>query len=226
MPTRCPGSFGEEIQWAGEEISTPKEKKRFYHNRKYETSTDGIPGRSVRAKTVLGNEVRGWKGGKHCAPTLRYFCHGHTLATYENDGYSVCSGIDMQTVLNDEWNLLCESNDGGLEPFAARAETNPEIPKIVVFYLDGNPVHSARVKEVSSGSVRVTSKNGPGDLVLCDLTKLAPAYRHDNIRLYESNCKLHNRNYLTRKNGDVKTNQFTVAGILAKMEQGLKSATT
>lgn len=57
----------------------------------YGVSTDG------------GNTVTGWKAYTPYRYKYHYWCHGHSLGTFAQYGYSVYSGSGMRTVIQDEW---------------------------------------------------------------------------------------------------------------------------
>ncbi len=77
----------------------------------------------------------------------RYFCHGHSLGTFAQFGYSVPSGGPLATVLADEYAPV----------------NNPVVGGLAVWYQAGNfqvPHHSAIVRTVNQNAVTVSSKNG------------------------------------------------------------------
>lgn len=61
------------------------------------------PGYAAPAPTASGAHVRVWWPRRTVTQEqYRYFCHGLTLDTYRQFGYSVFSGRDVAQVLNDE----------------------------------------------------------------------------------------------------------------------------
>ena len=112
-----------------------------------------------------GAVVHVWVPGANTPPNQQYFCHGHSLGTFNQVGYSVFSGASLQTVLNAEWNLV-----GGLH--------HAKMGDIVVWHgVHGNlgqrmADHSALIKTVGMGSnlqidtqrTILSSKNGTGPL--------------------------------------------------------------
>ena len=58
------------------------------------------------AFTNRGTNLRVWVPAPGNGPNDRYFCHGRTLNTYNQYGYSVFSGDDVLKALIDEHNPL------------------------------------------------------------------------------------------------------------------------
>lgn len=68
----------------------------------------GISGMAYRVRTDAGSIVKGRVADRRYTEQdvnrdLHYFCHGHSLGTFTEFGYTVFSGPDLQTVLNDEY---------------------------------------------------------------------------------------------------------------------------
>ena len=57
----------------------------------YEVSTDG------------GSTVTAWRAYLVFQDQVRYWCHGHSLGTYDKHDYSIYSGPPMAAVVKDEW---------------------------------------------------------------------------------------------------------------------------
>jgi|SRR5579872_598072 len=137
-------------------------------------NANSAPGFARRARTNLGTEVNVWVPVPNALPDRQYFCHGHSLGTHTNFGYTVFSGADLQAVLRDEWYLV--GNVHHAQP-----------GDIVVWRnVNGNhglvADHSARIESpitaISSDGidVRLSSKNGTNPLQpsvsLTDLVKI------------------------------------------------------
>jgi hypothetical protein len=198
--------------WEGTNFSAALlvgEKRRF--RRQKLGPSLGAPGFNVSAKTHNGTIVNGWTAESHCAPDYRYFCHGHTLATYENEGYSIHSGADMAAVLRDEWRALGRPED-----------INFSMPTIAIFYdNDRSPVHSARVKARRGTDLTVTSKNGPGELVECGLEELQHyGYPNTQVVFYESLLNCHDMKYLRCLRTEPLTDRNRVVPLLTKILLG------
>ena len=198
--------------WAGKHFSDAVlvgEKKPF---RKQKMGPSiGAPGFNVSAKTHNGTIVNGWVAAIHCRPNYTYFCHGHSLATYENDGYSIHSGPDMEAVLRDEWTALGRPED-----------MNFSMPNIAVFYdKDDTPIHSARVKTKKGTELVLTSKNGPGDLIECSLTELQrDGYPNTRVVFYESLVNCHKPEYLFKLKTKPISDRLVVIPLLTKLHLG------
>lgn len=67
------------------------------------THTDRPSGEWTTALTLANSPVRVWRGLAAAPADHRYFCHGHSLRTYERFGYTPYSGDDVQQVLDDEY---------------------------------------------------------------------------------------------------------------------------
>jgi len=71
-----------------------------------------IDGHVYRVRTDVGSIVHGWVAADRYEQrpnpdrNRHYFCHGHSLGTYREFGYSVFSGPDLATVLRDEYLLV------------------------------------------------------------------------------------------------------------------------
>jgi hypothetical protein len=64
---------------------------------------DQISGTDYEAQTGGGAAVPVWEAYSPWQVRYHYWCHGLSLGTYENFGYSVYSGTPMSQVISDEW---------------------------------------------------------------------------------------------------------------------------
>jgi hypothetical protein len=133
-------------------------------------------GSNYKVQTDGGSTVMGWVAYSPYQNNLRYWCHGYTLGTYQNNalGYSVYSGTPLKTVVKDEWKPIPASN------------TQPGDIAVWTQYQ-----HSAKftsVSKLSGGGLdenasRLNSKNGQAALDNYTLSKLiavkpyGPRYR-------------------------------------------------
>ncbi len=116
----------------------------------YPWGAGGPSGTDYTVRTDAGSSVSAWVAYSPWRIELHYWCHGHSLGTFNRFGYSVYSGGDMARVVADEWTPVA--------PASARAGD------IAVFT---NFEHSAKfVSPVVSGGVldesasTLSTKNG------------------------------------------------------------------
>jgi hypothetical protein len=119
-------------------------------------------GNDYYVETDAGSRVMAWVAYSGHPQNLRYWCHGFSLGTYDNWGYSVYSGADMKTAINDEYRAVT----------AASAQAG-DLAVWTAFQ------HSARFTSVSvSGGAldesasRLDSKNGQRALANYSLAQL------------------------------------------------------
>jgi hypothetical protein len=72
----------------------------------------GQNGTVYRVRTKAGRQVKAWVADPGSVEARRYFCHGHALGTFREFGYTVFSGDDLKTVLQDEWRLVGSLHNG------------------------------------------------------------------------------------------------------------------
>lgn len=72
--------------------------------------------------------VNVWVPANGAAANDQYFCHGHSLGTFAAHGYSVFSGPDLQTVLQDEWNLVGSLHNGQAGDIVVWYNVHPGAP--------------------------------------------------------------------------------------------------
>jgi hypothetical protein len=124
---------------------------------------NGISGELISVRTNSGIRVEAWRPIEPLPPykCQRYFCHGHSLGTYSNFGYTVMSGPDLHRVLADEYFKVGTLGFGNLRLIFKN--------DIIVWWQGLNAIHSARVKlpvqngnQLNVGATIVSSKTGTG----------------------------------------------------------------
>jgi hypothetical protein len=119
-------------------------------------------GTTYRVQTNLGSAVRAWVPEENVPLDQCYFCHGHALETYYEHGYTVFSGLDLLTVLADEWVTRPNLNSVAVNDIIVWFSAPPV----------AQPIHSALVRAVgmdangvTPSTITVSSKNGSNPLV-------------------------------------------------------------
>lgn len=105
----------------------------------------GVEGILHYAMTDRGRAVQVWSSVHSGAGKLTHFCHGYSLGTFRNYGFSVLGGPNMDMLLEDEY--------GQIDAFQIRCGD------IVVFrgYMDGTTygiTHSALVEYLRSNQYK------------------------------------------------------------------------
>lgn len=72
--------------------------------------SDEISGTKYAAQTGGGTAVPVWEAYSPWQVRYHYWCHGLSLGTYENYGYSVYSGTPMAQVIHDEWQPVASAS--------------------------------------------------------------------------------------------------------------------
>lgn len=67
---------------------------------------DAISGTRQEVQTDSGSVVPGWRAYSPWKYEYHYWCHGLSLGTHAQFGYSVYSGPPMRQAINDEWNAV------------------------------------------------------------------------------------------------------------------------
>lgn len=154
---------------------------------------DGVPGTEGRAITSRGRVVDVWKPDPNNSISLKYFCHGHTLGTYREYGYSVFSGQHVLTALEDDYNEI------GIGQTPNNA-LNLVIPGDIISFSDTDRVvlHTALVVNVpmingnpsgknNRGNVTVWTKNGQIPECVQKLSATCQVYKNSlNLRYWRS----------------------------------------
>lgn len=132
-------------------------------------------GADFNAQTDAGSTVTVWVGGMAFIDRLRYWCHGHSLDTYNRFDYSVYSRTSMQTVINDEYTNVPPAN--------AQAGD-------LAVWTNGWD-HSARITTpvVNGGALdpnatTLSTKNGQGALANMSLTAIMAVYGPNGVGIY------------------------------------------
>lgn len=74
-------------------LRKPPRKKMF----------QGVDGILDHAMTDRGHEVEVWSSVYEGVGKYTHFCHGYSLGTFRNYGFSVLGGSNMEVLLNDEY---------------------------------------------------------------------------------------------------------------------------
>jgi hypothetical protein len=67
-------------------------------------------GNDYFVQTDAGSVVTGWVAYSGSPENRQYWCHGFSLGTYQQWGYSVYSGTPMQTVIRDEYQPIAPAS--------------------------------------------------------------------------------------------------------------------
>jgi hypothetical protein len=126
-----------------------------------------ITGDDYDVETDGGNTVGAWIAYSPWQIQYHYWCHGHSLGTFDRFGYSVYSGGPMRRVVADEWS-----------PVASGATRAGDIAVWLPSY-----GHSCRIvaPAFTSGALdpagtQVTSKNGGNPLASTTLASVMGSY--------------------------------------------------
>lgn len=134
-----------------------------------------IRGDDHTATTDGGSTVAVWKAYSPLQYQYHYWCHGHSLGTFYDFGYSVYSGSPMATVIRDEWTPV--------QP------ANTQAGDIAVWTNDWG--HSAKfiTPVISNGTLDtraslLSSKNGQDAVADLSIDQIATTYGNAGIRVY------------------------------------------
>ncbi|MGH4024798.1 MAG: DUF4157 domain-containing protein [Pseudonocardiaceae bacterium] len=132
-------------------------------------------GSNHNMSTDGGTQVTGWIAYSPWKPELHYWCHGHSLGTYQTYGYSVYSGSPLRTVIHDEWNSI--------------SPDQTQAGDIAVWTTGWN--HSARFTtpvvqggQLDSNLSMLSTKNGKNALTTMSLASIASMYGGAGIGMY------------------------------------------
>lgn len=131
---------------------------------------DSVGGTDLKSKTDAGSTVQVWQGYSPLKNQYRYWCHGHSLGTYNQFDYSAYSGSPMKQIVSDEWNIITPSS-------------NAKAGDIMV-WVPGHD-HSARLTKVTKdtsgnlnpSSTMLSTKNGQDPLTTMSLQQVIVKYR-------------------------------------------------
>ncbi|MGA2249601.1 hypothetical protein [Terracidiphilus sp.] len=122
---------------------------------------NGIPGEVISVRTDLGVQVHAWRPNPLPQNLLQcYFCHGYSLGTYAQFGYSIMSGQSLHQVLADEFFKVGTLGMGNL---------HVQQGDRIVWWKGLDAIHSAVVdhpvqngNQLNVNQTRVSSKTGTG----------------------------------------------------------------
>jgi hypothetical protein len=119
------------------------------------------PPAAVGHPAPVAHPVNVWVPGPGAPANNQYFCHGHSLGTFAAHGYSVFSGPDLQTVLQDEWNLVGSLHNGQAGDIVVWYNVHPGAPARLADHsaLFVNVVVGAN-QQVDLNNTILSSKNG------------------------------------------------------------------
>lgn len=136
---------------------------------------DQISGDNYEVETGGGTPIRAWIGYSPWQLQYHYWCHGHSLQTFENYGYSVYSGDPMMETVNQEWRPVSSGNaqSGDIAVWVPTYEHSCRIvtPSITNGQLDSN-------------TTRVSSKNGQNPLKTAALADIMADYPDATPAIY------------------------------------------
>ena len=64
---------------------------------------EGVMGINIKALTTTGKVIIGWIPHEKTEKDKKYFCHGYSLKTWKQYGYTIFSDVHVQTVLREEY---------------------------------------------------------------------------------------------------------------------------
>jgi len=148
---------------------------RITRHNVYPWGQGGPMGVEYEVSTDAGSTVTGWQAGMVYKDEWRYWCHGHSLNSYNRYDYSIWSGTPMRTVISDEWN--------NVPPDQTRADD------IAVWTARFD--HSARFTNpvIENGQLvpdrsELSTKNGQNPLTQMTLSAIAGIYGSSGIGVF------------------------------------------
>lgn len=129
----------------------------------YEVNTDG------------GSTVTAWRAYLVWQDQVRYWCHGHSLGTYDRYDYSIYSGTPMATVVKDEWTNIApdQTRAGDIAVWTARFDHSAMFTKPVI-------ENGQLVPDKSE----LSTKNGQAPLAVKTLTSIIGTYGPAGIGVF------------------------------------------
>ena len=129
----------------------------------YEVTTDG------------GSIVTGWSAYYVWQDQFRYWCHGHSLNTYDKYDYSIYSGTPMATVVKDEWTNIPpdQTKAGDIAVWTARFDHSALFTKPVI-----------ENGKLAPDKSELSTKNGQAQLAVKTLTDIAGTYGSAGIGVF------------------------------------------
>jgi len=135
----------------------------------------GPTGSDYEVSTDAGSTVTGWSAYPVWKYDLSFWCHGHSLGTMYQHGYSVYSGSPMATVVRDEWNSVApdQTKAGDIAVWTAGFNHSALFTKPVV-------ENGQLVPDKSE----LSTKNGQAALAVKTLTSIAGTYGPAGIGVF------------------------------------------
>ena len=129
----------------------------------YEVSTDG------------GSTVTGWRAYYVWKDQLRYWCHGHSLGTYNQYDYSIYSGPSMAAAVKDEWTNIPpdQTQAGDIAVWTAGFDHSAKFTKPVI-----------EKGQLVPDKSELSTKNGQAPLAVKTLTDIAGTYGSAGIGVF------------------------------------------
>jgi hypothetical protein len=126
-----------------------------------------ISGDDYEVQTDGGTPLAGWTAYSPWKIEYHYWCHGHSLGTFDDYGYSIYSGTPMRTAVAEEWT-----------PVSSGSVSSGDIAVWLPTY-----EHSCRIVspsfasgQIDPNATGVTSKNGMRPLASTTLANVMAAY--------------------------------------------------
>ena len=137
--------------------------------------SSGPTGSNYEVKTDGGSTVTAWRAYLVWQDHLRYWCHGHSLGTYDQYDYSVYSGTPMETVIKDEWTSIApdKTQAGDIAVWTAGFDHSAKFTKPVI----------EKGTLVPDKSL-LSTKNGQNPLAVKTLTNIAGTYGSAGIGVF------------------------------------------
>jgi len=140
-------------------------------------STPHPVGTMYEVSTDAGTIVHAWVAYSPYKNSLRYWCHGHSLGTYNNSvyGYSVYSGSSLAAVIKDEWRIVppSQTKPGDIAVWTAGYDHSAKFV---------NPV--IRNGQLDPAASTLSTKNGQNALTTMSLNQIAGIYGSAGIAVY------------------------------------------
>jgi hypothetical protein len=135
----------------------------------------GPTGSNYEVSTDAGSTVTGWSAYPVWQYHLSYWCHGHSLGTMYNYGYSVYSGPPMETVVRDEWHNVApdQTKAGDIAVWTAGFDHSALFTKPVI-----------ENGHLSPDKSELSTKNGQDPLAVKTLTDIARTYGSAGIGVF------------------------------------------
>lgn len=135
----------------------------------------GPTGSDYEVSTDTGSTLSGWRAYPVWKDEVRYWCHGHSLGTFDKYGYSVYSGPPMQTVVKDEWTNIApdKTQAGDIAVWTAGFDHSAKFTKPVI-----------EKGQLMPDKSELSTKNGQDPLAMKTLTNIAGTYGPAGIGVF------------------------------------------